>query len=108
MATNDRPVHGSGAQVSEFTIDLVGHGLDRPDVPATVDVVLSTDANSSLQLDVETPDEGPNWRFDVRVVRGALDLLRAFRAGEGVTPDEAPDWMDVVIQQTNQRFAGGL
>lgn len=90
------------------SIDLVGHGLDRPDVPATVDVVLSTDANSSLQLDVETPDEQPNWRFDARVVRSSLDLLRAFRAGEGVTPDDAPDWMDVVIQQTHRRLAGGM
>ena len=107
MATQPRPAHGSSAQTTEFAVDLVGHGIDRHDAPTAVEVTISADASGALSLEVATPAAFDNWRLDVRVSRGNLDIREAFRAGKRVRFDAVPEWMDVVLQQANARLLEG-
>ncbi|WP_435143814.1 hypothetical protein [Halobaculum sp. P14] len=106
MATNG-PAHGNGAQTSEFTVDLVGHGVDRPDAPDQVTVEASVDANHTFQLDINTPSDHGDWRLDVHVVRGRVKPQRAFQGRVPVVIDALPDWMDVVTEQTETRLLRG-
>lgn len=95
MSTNNRPAHGSSAQVTELTVTLAGHGLDRPEAPDHVTVELSTDANNTLRIGVDPSGEFSSWRMDARIVRKSIEIVQTFR--DGTATDERPHWMDTVI-----------
>jgi hypothetical protein len=101
----NQPVHGSGAEVFEFDLDLPARGHDRVDAPNRLTVELSTDANNSFRIAVD-PDTGfPQWRLDARIVRESIEIVQSFRDGSFV--DDTPSWMEIVVEEARARLLEG-
>ena len=102
MASNQRPAHGSSAQVIEFECTLsTGHD-DEPD-RATIE--LSTDANNTFSIRVDPRGDHPEWRFDARIVKGSIEIVEAFR--DGLQSDDRPHWLDTVTTEARTRLVEG-
>ena len=107
MAQSEGPTHGSGAQTTEFVVDLVAHGHDRPGVPRRLDVLVSTDANGTFQIETRTVSEFDDYRIDARVKRGSIEPRRAFRDGTATDVDDLPAWIETVVECAERRVLGG-
>ncbi|QZX98714.1 hypothetical protein [Halobaculum rubrum] len=106
MAQSERPAHGSGAQTIEISVDLVAHGHDRDGVPRRVDVLVSTDANGTLQVEARTGEQFDDYRIDARVKLRNIEPRRAFRGGVGVDLDELPAWVETIVDRAEARVFG--
>ena len=95
------PTHGSGAQTTEFPVDLVAHGHDRPGVPRQLEVLVSTDANGTFQIEARTSAEFADYRLDARVVRGSIEVRRAFRDGVAIESNDLPSWDETVLERAD-------
>ncbi|ELZ56776.1 hypothetical protein C467_07882 [Halorubrum hochstenium ATCC 700873] len=99
------PVYGSSARTEEFTVDLVGEGIQTGPCPYSAGVVVSVDANHTLRVEVEAANE-LNWELDARIVDGSLEIVRAFNDGDGVPDDVIPNWVERVAGVVGERLEG--
>jgi hypothetical protein len=101
MATKEEEAHGSSAKTKEFSFDPAAHGVGAVGVPDRADIIISMDANQTVQADVMTPEQ--RWRFDVKLaIRGPTcnaDVDRAFVDGSAVDESELPAWMDPLLAE---------
>lgn len=105
MATNEE-THGSSARTKKFDFDPAAHGVGADGVPDRATVLITLDANQTMQADVETDEE--RWRFDVQVtMRGTnaiADVSRVFVDGSAGDLDELPAWMDPLLIEIESRI----
>lgn len=87
MASNQRPAHGSSAQVIEFDCTL---STDHDDEPDRATIELSTDANNTINIDVDPHGDHHEWRFNARVVESLMEIAEyaAELRAEHYDPDE--------------------
>lgn len=93
-----------GSAATTFTVDLVGLGYDRPEIPPTVDVELSRTANNGMHVRVDGSDR---WGVDIRRSRtGPVAAERVYKNGARFESD-LPAWVEAVIDRVDGQLREG-